>query len=128
MLKEKTFQKLCIILVLSIFSSCKKESEVTSYRISGSVLNSFGEPIANITINAGSKVTSTDQDGNWSINLVEGDQTVTPTDTSYTFSPSEIKVSTTNRNLNFKAAYIANDFDQELINWLIAQQLPNGLL
>jgi uncharacterized repeat protein (TIGR01451 family) len=63
------------------------EKPTAQYRIYGAIHDELGEPLADVTLKLGDKTATTDVNGNWEItDLPEGEYTLTPSKSGYTFS------------------------------------------
>ncbi len=75
-----------------------------TYSISGTVRTAAGSPISSVTMTltgAASRTTTTDINGNYSFSsLVNGQYTITPARTGYTFAPSSITVIVSGVNIS----------------------------
>jgi hypothetical protein len=118
-----------IILGLALFfmnTSCKKEQP---YAVQGKVVDEFNNGLANVTIKSnGSKSTTTDENGYWQLDGLEGSVTLTPQLLGYEFEPISHYVRQPTGNLLFNAKRIAGKHETRIFNWFENQQLPNGLV
>lgn len=116
--------------ILLLLCSCTKEDTTPKpYTINGRVINSSGDgmPGVRITIEDSTYAT-TDANGYWSINGLSGEQTCKPLFSNYTFTPTNIRVSTSINGVLFIGKENTSNIETQLLNWFAAQQLPNGLL
>lgn len=105
------------------------EEEPITYLVSGQVIGKSGDAISGIEILLGTEVTgTTNTNGFWNMSELTGQNIISPRSTDYTFSPSEIIVSTDTPDLIFTACPIPLENGERVYNWLKAQQMDNGLL
>ncbi len=121
------------LLIALVLVSCKRQEEVFPYSVSGRVVSSTGEGLEGIrTYFNESEYVETDVDGNWFISNLTGANTIRPVDDAYTFTPAEVEVREIASGILFAVAppedSSANDRETPILNWLLQQQLPNGLL
>ena len=73
-----------------------------NYQVSGTVEDSNGNPISDITISfSNGETTKTGTDGSWTMNGLKGEVTITPESEDYTFAPSTKNVSEETTNILF---------------------------
>ncbi len=81
---------------------------VGPYEISGTVLED-GEPLEGVTITLTGdteETTTTDAEGKWMVEEVEGEVTVTPSKDDYTFEPEDEFVTGARDDVNFVGTYV----------------------
>lgn len=128
-----TFVKYMLILLLF---SCEKEKispeiEKSSlpYTVSGRIANSFGAGMEGVQIfYSSSEFTLTDNQGNWVITDLYGQNTITPIAIDYNFIPLAIQVNTSSEDLFFAGTRIPSENETRIFTWFNNQQLSNGLL
>ncbi len=85
---------------------------VQTYSISGTILDQNSQPLSGSTVTAGSKNAVSQSNGSYTISgLTNGNYTVTPSKTSYTFIPASRSVAISNgdvTSIDFSATLIPN--------------------
>lgn len=112
------------MLVLLGFG-CKKPTP--TYTLDGKVVDPFANGLPGITLLAGDQSAVTDGKGNFQLTL-NTPQTVQPVDAQFNFVPPSVQVNANTAPLTFQGYYVLDNTSQQVVNWLVAQQLPNGLL
>lgn len=105
--------------------SCKRQSLPQPF--SGSLVGPFGEELAGISVIIGDDTVVTDNKGEFS-SLIDGRTTLLPQDDRFYFVPSEMSINTTTPFTTIQGFYAPNDTAGQVLQWLAAQQLDNGLL
>ncbi len=112
--------------LLFMSASCKKEQP---YTVQGKVVDEFNTGLANVTIRSNtSKSTTTDANGNWQLEGIEGSVTITPQLLGFDFEPLSHYVRQPTSNVLFRAKRIVGKHEGRIFKWFENQQLPNGLV
>lgn len=116
---------LIALLLLAVCTSCKKDN--TTYTLTGKVVDPFALPLSGIRVTAGSVTTVTDAQGQFSV-LVEGKEDLIVSDSQFYFVPEVVQISKHTAPITIQGFYRLDATSEQVYNWLLAQQLPNGLL
>jgi hypothetical protein len=122
---------ICILLAPLILAACTQEDapdEPKPYSVSGKVVDAKGIGIRGVavTYQDGSVVTS--QSGRWRIEGLTSAQVIVPQDSNYVFTPGSTQVDREKDEIIFTASPSRYNKERQIIDWLAAQQLDNGLL
>ena len=120
-MRQLIIASLCVLVAVS----CKKEN--TAYTGVGQVVDPFAKGLPGITVQAGEQTAVTDVDGNFQLELT-GPQLLQPIDSHYYFVPPTVQVNRNTAPLTLQGFYQLDNTSQQVVNWLVGQQLPNGLL
>lgn len=125
---KMNFACIPFVFMLLLFS-CNKEEKSLPYSIGGRVVDAFNNEIGAITISVDStRITFSDEWGNWILSDLYGEHTITPISSEFTFSPRALLVNESNKNVVFTAYRIPGEKEERVFNWFNNQQLPNGTL
>jgi hypothetical protein len=124
----KSIHTLFFFVFLSLLA-CKKKEPGSNYAASGRVVNAFGSGVPNIKVykNTTDFVLS-DASGAFTISGLNGTNTLTATDSAFSFSPPSFVIDGPTTGLLFVAKPAFNAKEAQIINWLQNVQLANGLL
>ena len=94
-------------ITVSSASSNVDFTAIPEYEVSGYVKDLSGNPLSGVTISFsnGFPSVTTNSEGYWSANGLSGSVIVTPLMSGWTFTPSQITVSSSNSQVNFTGTY-----------------------
>lgn len=108
-MKLSRISVLLLALVLVFTTGCFSIFGAKEYTISGTVVDTEGNPIEGVKINITGKtkavVDEFDEEGAWTA-VVKGNVTVIPVHELYSFAPAEIEVKAARDNLDFVGTYL----------------------
>ncbi len=117
---------------MQIACTDKKEMQKNfPFQVSGKVKNTNGIGLQGIVLSNGTGDSClSDSVGNFQISNLLGNQKLTPKKSGYVFKPEYALVSFQKSQLNFigQPTDSLNEISEKIFNWLVAIQLPNGLL
>lgn len=120
-MRQIIIASLCVLVAVS----CKKQN--TSFTLEGQVVDPFAQGLPGITLETSEQTAVTDADGNFQLELTSP-QTLQPIDSNFYFVPQTVHVSSNTAPITLQGFYQLDNTSQQVVNWLVAQQLPNGLL
>lgn len=126
---KRVLFKFLLFLVLFSCSNDDRDNPLTSYSVSGKVVDAFDVGIEGVQVfYSDSDFILTDADGNWSLPDLSGQTTIRAVSTLYTFEPNDIKVSASTTDMLITASRILSESETQIFTWFNNQQLFNGLL